>query len=78
MLPLLASAEREAGTISSTTRRTAAKLQTIIGRTVTASEVLRVIAREQKRSATSASLTNDFLRRVLVALKKTNRSFPPA
>ena len=76
MLPLLASAEREGRTVSATTERTAGRLESIVGRTTIASEILRVLARQQSGSARSAEMTNDFLRRILAALKRTNRSFP--
>ena len=76
MLPLLASAEREGRAVSATTERTARQLKSIVGRTALASRILRVLAREQTGSSRSAAHTNDFLRRILAALRETNRSFP--
>jgi hypothetical protein len=77
MIPLLRSADTAgAGTVEAT-KRTAAALRTIIRRARPASRVLRIIAREQSRSSQAAHVTNSFLRRILTALKKTNRSFPP-
>jgi hypothetical protein len=77
MIPLLRSADEAGATTVAATKRTATALRKIIRRARPASRVLRTIAREQGASSGAARVTNSFLRRILAALKRTNRSFPP-
>ena len=77
ILPLLAIAEDRTTRTAAASFRTTAVLGSLSGDARRASSLLRLIAAEEKGSSRAASLTNSFLRRILVALRKTNRSFPP-
>ncbi|MEA2460237.1 MAG: hypothetical protein QOH90_414 [Actinomycetota bacterium] len=76
ILPLLTMAEDRTTRTATASTRTTRVLGTLAGDARRASSLLRLIAAEEKGSSHAASLTNTFLRRILVALRKTNRSFP--
>jgi hypothetical protein len=77
ILPLLAKAEAGSARTGAAASDTGRILRNLGEDAEQAARLLRSIAAEQRGSTTAAELTNSFLKRVLAALRKTNRSFPP-
>lgn len=73
---LLASAEAAARATSSTSKRAVENVTLTRRQTGATSDVLAVIAEYQQAASAFADDTNAALRRILRALRKTNRSFP--
>ena len=73
---LLASAETAAQATSSTSKKAVKNVTLTRRQTAATSDVLAVIAGYQRAASGFADETNAALRRILKAIRKTNRSFP--
>jgi len=73
---LLEAAEATAAATARTSRRAVGNVTLTRRQTVASGDVLAAIAGYQRAASTFAADTNSALRRILTALRETNRSFP--